>query len=87
MNTCTLNNESKPLIYRICKRIFCQNFKVIVWRVRMQLRWTDIVFMIDEKVEILAKQCTSHLKPSDPFPLGDERGIWLLPSPGQSKWL
>ena len=42
------------------------------------------VFMIDEKVEILAKQYSSHLKPSDTSPFGDERGIWLLPSPGQS---
>ena len=32
------------------------------------------VFMIDEEVEILAKQCTSHLKPSDTSPLGDDRG-------------
>ena len=28
------------------------------------------VFMMDEEVEILAKQCTSHLKPSDTSPSG-----------------
>ena len=28
------------------------------------------VFMIDEEVEILAKQCPSNLKPSDTSPLG-----------------
>ena len=28
------------------------------------------VFMIDEEVEILAMQCTSHLKPSDTYPRG-----------------
>ena len=33
------------------------------------------VIMIDKEVEILAKQCTSHLKPSDTSPLGDDRAI------------
>ena len=28
------------------------------------------VFMVDEEVEILPKQCTSHLKPSDTSPSG-----------------
>ena len=39
------------------------------------------VFMIDEEVEILAKQCTSDLKPSDTSPLGDDRGILRYPGP------
>ena len=39
------------------------------------------VFMIDGEVEILAKQCTSHLKPSDTSPLGDDQGIWILRYP------
>ena len=40
------------------------------------------VFMIDKEVEILAKQRTSHLKPSDTSPLGDDRGIWIFRYPG-----
>ena len=39
------------------------------------------VFMIDEEVEILAKQCTSHLKPSDTSPRG-RRGHLNSPLPG-----
>ena len=40
------------------------------------------VFMIDEEVEILAKQCTSHLKPLDTSPSGMTGGIWILRYPG-----
>ena len=39
------------------------------------------VFMIDEEVEILAKQCTSHLKPSDTSPRG-RPGHLSSPLPG-----
>ena len=39
------------------------------------------VFMVDEEVEMLAKQCTSHLKPSDTSSLGDDRHL-NSPLPG-----
>ena len=39
------------------------------------------VFMIDKEAEILAKQCTSHLKPSNTSPLGEDRAIWILRYP------
>ena len=43
------------------------------------------VFMIDKEVEILAKQCTSHLKPSDTFPSGKTGAFEFSVTRGQSK--
>ena len=60
MNTCTQTNESKPLIYRISKRIFCQKFWSDCVEGKDAITMDRFVFMIDKQVEILAKQCTSH---------------------------
>ena len=43
------------------------------------------VFMIDEDVEILAKQCTSHLKPSNTSLSGKTGAFEFSATRGQSK--
>ena len=43
------------------------------------------VFMIDKEVEILAKQCISHLKPSDTSPSRMTGAFEFSVNRGQSK--
>ena len=43
------------------------------------------LFLIDEEVEIVAKQGTSHLKPSDTSPSGKTGAIEFSVTRGQSK--
>ena len=70
MNTCTQNNKTKPLIYRISKRIFCQNCEVIVWRVRMQLRWTDLYLWLTKKLKFYQTNAPVIWNPRTPPPRG-----------------